>query len=82
RYESLNKQNIIGDFRFVVLEKYLSIENNLPLNEKLILQGYFSLKEFTPSEDKWFGLDTSSVKVEKVPLVINPVSNVELIRIE
>jgi len=82
RYESLNKQNIIGDFRFVVLEKYLSADNDLPLNEKLVMKGYFNLKEVIPSEDKWFGLDTSSVKIEKVPLVINPVHNIELKRIE
>jgi len=81
RYESLNKQNIIGDFRFVVLEKYLSLENDLPWNEKLIMQAYYYLKHFTASDDKWFGLDTSSVKIEKVPLVINPVKNVELIRL-
>lgn len=82
RYESLNKQNIIGDFRFVVLEKYLSADNELPLNEKLIMKGYFNLKDLIPSEDKWFGLDTSSVKIEKVPMVINPVHDIELKRIE
>src|SRR5690554_2994068 len=82
RYESLNKQNIIGDFRFVVLEKSLSADNELPLNEKLIMKGYFNLKDLIPSEDKWFGLDTSSVKIEKVPMVINPVHDIELKRIE
>jgi KUP system potassium uptake protein len=82
RYESLQKQNVIGDFRFVVLEKYLSVENDLPWKEKLIMQAYYFLKDFTASEDKWFGLDTSSVKIEKVPLVIKPVQNVELVRVE
>jgi KUP system potassium uptake protein len=82
RYESLSRQNVIGDFRFVVLEKYLSLENDLPWDEKLIMQAYYYIKEFTASEDKWFGLDTSSVKIEKVPLVINPIHNVELIRIK
>jgi KUP system potassium uptake protein len=82
RYESLHRQHVIGDFRFVVLEKYLSVENDLPWNEKLIMQAYFSLKNFTATEAKWFGLDTSSVKVEKVPLIINPVKNVKLNRIE
>ncbi|PSR56414.1 potassium transporter Kup [Adhaeribacter arboris] len=82
RYESLSRQNVIGDFRFVVLEKYLSIENDLPWDEKLIMQAYYYIKDFTSSEDKWFGLDTSSVKIEKVPLVINPIHNVELTRVE
>ncbi len=47
RYESLNKKNVIGDFRFVVLEKYLSYDNNLPFFEKLIMETYFFIKQFT-----------------------------------
>ncbi len=81
RYESLNRQNVIGDFRFVVLEKFLSFENDLPAFERLIMNAYFSIKGFTTPEDRWFGLDSSSVKVEKVPLVIRPVENVSLKRI-
>lgn len=80
RYESLNKHNVVGDFRFVVLEKFLSYENELPLFERIIMQAYFFIKQFTPSEDKWFGLDASAVKIEKVPLVIQPVENVLLKR--
>jgi KUP system potassium uptake protein len=81
RYESLNKQNVTGDFRFIVLEKYLSVENDFPLVEKLVMQAYFYIKQYIASEDKYFGLDTSSVKVEKVPLVIAPVQEVALQRI-
>jgi len=82
RYESLSKQHVIGDFRFVVLEKYLSVENDLPWLEKIIMQAYYYIKDFTASDDKWFGLETSSVKIEQVPLVINPIQNVELTRLE
>jgi KUP system potassium uptake protein len=82
RYESLNKAHVIGDFRFVVMEKYLSPENDLPWKEKLVMQAYFYLKDFTASEDKWFGLDTSSVKLEKVPMVINPVREIDLVRVK
>ncbi|UFH54399.1 KUP/HAK/KT family potassium transporter [Spirosoma sp. KNUC1025] len=81
RYESLSRQNVIGDFRFVVLEKFLSFENELPARERLIMNIYFGIKSFTTPEDRWFGLDSSSVKVEKVPLVIRPVENVKLKRI-
>ena len=81
RYESLNKHNVIGDFRFVVLEKFLSYENELPFWEGLIMKTYFFVKGFTPSEDKWFGLDSSAVKVEKVPFVIKAVENINLKRI-
>jgi KUP system potassium uptake protein len=81
RYPSLSRQQLIGDFRFVVLEKYLSVENDLPFRKQLIMKWYFNLKEFATSETKWFGLDTSSVKVEKVPLVISPVKLPDLKRI-
>ena len=81
RYESLNRQNVIGDFRFVVLEKFLSFENDLPAFERIIMNAYFSVKGFTTPEDRWFGLDSSSVKVEKVPLIIRPVENISLKRI-
>jgi KUP system potassium uptake protein len=81
RYESLSRQNVIGDFRFVVLEKFLSFENDLPRTEQFIMNLYFSIKGFTTPEDRWFGLDSSSVKVEKVPLIIRPVENVKLKRI-
>ncbi|MBI3511248.1 MAG: KUP/HAK/KT family potassium transporter [Bacteroidetes bacterium] len=72
RYESLNKANVIGDFRFVVLEKYLSADNELPVYEKIILDIYYFMKPITLSEESAFGLDTSSVTVEKVPIVIAP----------
>ncbi|WP_149242380.1 KUP/HAK/KT family potassium transporter [Dyadobacter sp. 32] len=81
RYESLNRQNITGDFRFVVLERFLSFENDLPFVEQLVMKTYFFVKDFTTPEDKWFGLDSSSVKIEKVPLIIRPVENIKLKRV-
>jgi len=81
RYESLNKHNVIGDFRFVVLEKFLSYENQLPIFEQIIMKTYFFIKQFTNSEDKWFGLDSSAVKLEKVPLIIRPYEIVKLNRV-
>jgi len=81
RYESLSRQHVTGDFRFVVLEKFLSVENEFPIVEKLVMQAYFYIKQFIASEDKYFGLDTSSVKVEKVPLVLTPVRDVALKRV-
>ncbi len=81
RYESLSKQQVIGDFRFVVFERFLSYENELPLLERLTMDAYFFIKHYTNSDDKWFGLDTSAVKIEKVPLVIRSAANVELKRL-
>ncbi len=79
-YESLNKLNVMGDFRFVVLEKFLSYENQFPFFERLVMESYFFIKQFTNSEDKWFGLDSSAVKIEKVPLVIRPAGSSVLLK--
>jgi KUP system potassium uptake protein len=81
RYESLNRQNVIGDFRFVVLEKFLSYDNDLSAYERFIMNVYFFVKGFTTSEARWFGLDSSSVKVEQVPLIIRPVESIKLRRV-
>ncbi|RZK31596.1 MAG: potassium transporter Kup [Hymenobacter sp.] len=82
RYASLSQRHVVGDFRFVVLEKYLSVENDFPTQEKLVMQAYFYIKQFISGEAQYFGLDTSSVKMEKVPLVIAPVREVALTRVK
>ncbi len=82
RYTSLNKRNVIGDFKFVVLEKHLSNDNELSPVEQIIMDGHFFLKSVSLSEPSAFGLDTSSVIEEKVPLVISPKENFELKRIK
>lgn len=81
RYESLGKNNVVGDFQFVVLEKYLSSENELPFFEKVIMKLYFWLKEISLSEERGFGLDPSFVTVEKFPLIVAPISNLNLKRV-
>ena len=42
----------------------------LPLFEKLIMDVYFFLKSISLSEGREFGLDTSIVTIEKVPLLL------------
>lgn len=81
RYDSLNRNNVIGDFKFVVLEKFLSYDNDLPFFEKIILNAYFFIKRFSLSEAKAFGLDSSSLKVEKFPMVVSTPKKMNLRRI-
>ena len=82
RYESLERSNVVGDFQFIVLEKYLSQDNDLPIMERFIMKIYFWLKEISLSEERGFGLDVSNVTVEKFPLIVAPVTNMKLKRVE
>lgn len=82
KYKSLNKFKIVGDFRFVVLEKVLSRSNKLNFRERMIMAYYFILKRFSLSEERGFGLDLSFVTVEKVPLMVSNIEDISLKRIE
>ena len=82
RYESLASTNTVGDFQFMVMEKYLSQDNELPFMERVIMKFHFWLKEHSLSEEKSFGLDAANVTVEKFPLIVAPVTNLKLKRIE
>ena len=81
RYESLERSNIVGDFSFIVMEKYLSQDNDLPILERLVMRFHFWLKETSLSEERGFGLDPSNVVVEKFPLIVSPVTDLKLRRI-
>jgi KUP system potassium uptake protein len=82
RYESLHKHKIVGDFRFVVIEKVLSRSHNLSLYERFIMFIYVQLKKVSLSEERNFGLDLSFVTVEKVPLMLTSPDSVEIHRVD
>jgi KUP system potassium uptake protein len=82
RYESLSKYNLAADFRFVILERFLSVENEFALKDGFVLNTYFMLRNLAQSDAKAYGLDTSDISIEKIPLVISPASNVKLVRKE
>ena len=81
RYESQQRNNVVGDFQFIVMEKFLSQDNELPFFEHIVMRLYFWIKEVSVSEEKSFGLEQSNVAVEKFPLVVAPVSKLKLKRI-
>lgn len=81
RYESQQRNNMVGDFQFIVLEKFLSQDNELPFFETMVMKLYFFLKKLSMSEEKGFGLEQSNVSVEKFPLVVKPVSKLRLSRV-
>lgn len=81
RYESQQKNNVVGDFEFIVMEKFLSQDNELPFFEHVIMRLYFWLKELSVSEERSFGLEQSNVVIEKFPLVVAPVNKPRLKRV-
>ncbi len=69
RPDGSTKYNPEPDFKFVVIEKFLSVENEFTLRDGLLLNAYFLLKQLGQSDEKAFGLDKSDVAVEYIPLI-------------
>jgi len=80
-YKSLNRHKIVGDFRFVVIEKVLSRSHTLSFYESFIMGFYVYLRRVSLSEERGFGLDLSFVTVEKVPLMLTAPETVEIHRV-
>ena len=81
RPDGSTKYNPEPDFKFVVIEKFLSVENEFAIREGLLLQAYFKLKSFGLSDEKAFGLDKSDVIVEEIPLIYQPIQKIDLKRV-
>jgi KUP system potassium uptake protein len=82
RPDGSTRYNPEPDFKFVVLEKFLSVENEFALRDGLLLNGYFLLKKFGTTDEKAFGLDRSDVVIEDIPLLVQPADNIVLHYVE
>ncbi len=70
-YHSLRKNQITADHKYIIIEKVVSYDNDLPWYEKFILDCYSLIRKNSLSDEKAFGLDNSSVKIEYYPLFLN-----------
>ena len=81
RYHVNRNEMPTGDFKFVILQEFLSHENDLPVYEQIVMSLYLGVKTMTATPENWFGLDSDSVALEKVPLVLRRVGDVKLKRL-
>ncbi|RXR17290.1 potassium transporter Kup [Flavobacterium amnicola] len=80
RPDGSTKYNAEPDFKFIIIEKFLSVENDFELKDGWLLTSYFWLKRLSISDEKAFGLDKSDVEIENVPMIYSPATNLELNR--
>ncbi|HXB05470.1 MAG TPA: KUP/HAK/KT family potassium transporter [Puia sp.] len=70
------------DFKFVILERFLSYDNEFSTRDNFILNTYFSLLRLARSDSRAYGIDTDQAVIEKVPLIVTPISKFTLKRID
>ncbi len=81
KYESMSKENFHADITYVIIERFLSVENELPMKEDFILDSYFTIKAVAQSDQKAYGLDNSDTIIEYSPLFIDQKDKLPLKRI-
>ncbi|HLZ88236.1 MAG TPA: KUP/HAK/KT family potassium transporter [Puia sp.] len=69
------------DFKFVILERFLSYDNEFSTRDGFILNSYFSLLRLARSDSRAYGIDIDQAIIEKVPLVVTPISKIALKRV-
>lgn len=81
RHPALEKYNIPGDVRFVLLSSFLSHENDLPFREHFVMRAYYFIRRWLSiREDEAYRLDASNVAIENMPVVVSEPKKVELVR--
>ena len=79
RYPSLRNDGV-KDFKFVILERFLSYDNEFSFREGFILNSYFSIIKLARSDSEAYGIDSDQAVVEKVPLIVVPLTKISLQR--
>jgi KUP system potassium uptake protein len=81
-FPSLRDHNILGDFKFVLIDRIHTYDFDLKVSDKLIMKLHEFINNISITDSSAFGLDTSVVIDEKVPLHHKKVTRVIMHRIE
>ncbi len=80
-YPSLRKYNMPADFKFILLNTRVAIDDALTPFEQFVVKGYRFIKSISLSTAEDFGLELTNVEEETVPIRIAPSSKIELHRV-
>ena len=69
KYSIYGKSNV-GSFKFFFFRKTVPTKEGLSRADEIILGLKYAIRKAAGSKVKWYGLDTSSVTVEPVPLIV------------
>lgn len=79
-FEQAYQQNKIGDFKFMIMDSFLSYDNRMPFWKNFIMKGYYNLRYLSVKDYINFGLDKSHIETEQYPLVVVPFAENKLAR--
>ncbi len=66
---SIYGKSTVGTFKFCMIRKSVTTKTELSDIDEFILNAKYSIRKLAGSKEKWYGLDTSSLIMENVPLI-------------
>ena len=70
-YPSLRSHNIPGDFRFCIIRRKFSPSSSCKSGQRLLMIMYEKLRKIATPIENIMGLDTCTVDIETIPLIID-----------
>ncbi|MEN9447883.1 MAG: hypothetical protein RJA25_1173 [Bacteroidota bacterium] len=79
-YPSLRKHGYPADFKYVILNSKVSIDNKLNPIEQFLIKSYNMIKSISLPAEEDFGLEKTNCRVENVPIRIAQKTHIEITR--
>jgi KUP system potassium uptake protein len=79
-YPSLHKYSMMADFKFIILHSWASSDSEITTLDRLVIQGYRLLKEYSLSTEELYGIEAANLEIEKVPIQVGPQARVKIKR--
>ena len=82
KYSIYREHSKVGDFRFCLLRKVISPETDIPGFDARVMELKYLIRRMCGSPAKWYGLESSNIIFEYVPLFSKAKRQHKLTRIE
>ncbi|MFN0204243.1 MAG: KUP/HAK/KT family potassium transporter [Bacteroidia bacterium] len=69
-YPSLRKHHIPADFKFILLNTRVSVDQEVSPFNQFIIRAYRVIKKYSLSQEEEFGLESTNVEVERIPITL------------
>ena len=75
------RYNMPADFKFILLNSRVAIDDSLTPLEQFVVKGYRLIKSISLSTAEDFGLELTNVEEEKVPISLKTAKEIKLQRV-
>lgn len=71
RYQSLRNHDIMGDFKYVFIDRVVNNDHDFTPHQKFVMQIYNMVRVMSIPDWKGLGMDTSNIYVDRIPLNVD-----------